>query len=304
MNDTTQKFIISYDPSSRQDNSVILVAELIRDEAKGLMLKLNYMKNLIERMANGQTAIIQKPEQVEILKGIMLDFNYGYLDYDGIDTIYIDAGAGGGGYEVSQYLLTDFIGKDKKNHRGIIDKENEYMKLRADDYPAAAEILHLFNFKRDKTAAYEAMANAINQGLIIFPSSLNVRNELEFEETRDDGSMYMRYEKPSLEELDCLMQMDLLKEEILGMQKTKKTNGTIVIEQTPEARQNNLHDDRVDTLAMCCFRLMQLRAAEILDVEKKSEDFSKIFSSKTKYKNNNPFNSKQKNPFLGKNPFQ
>lgn len=178
------------------------------------------------------------------------------------------------------------------------------MALRADDYPSAAEILHLFNFKRDKVAAYEAMASAINQGLVIFPSSLNVRNELEFEETRPDGSMYMRYEKPNLEEMDSLIQMDLMKEEILGMQKTKKTNGTIVIEQTPEAKQNNLHDDRVDCLAMLCFRLMELRANEVLDVEKKTEDFSKIFSSKVKHKNSNPFNSKQKNPFLGKNPFQ
>ena len=209
-----------------------------------------------------------------------------------------------GGFEIGQYLLTDFTGKDGRNHRGIIDKDNEYMKLRADDYPAAAEILHLFNFKRDKTAAYEALSNAINQGLVIFPSSLNVRNELEFEETNEDGSMYMRYEKPNLEEMDCLIQMDLLKEEILGMQRSKKTNGTIVIEQTPEAKQNGLHDDRSDVLAMICFRLMQLRAAEVLDVEKKAEDFSKIFSSKTKHKSSNPFASKQKNPFLGNNPFQ
>lgn len=95
VNDTTQKFIISYDPSSRQDNSVILVGELIRHETKGLMLKLSYMRNLVEQLKGGQVGIIQKPEQVEILKGIMIDFNNGYLDYDGIDTIFIDAGAGG-----------------------------------------------------------------------------------------------------------------------------------------------------------------------------------------------------------------
>ena len=302
-NDTTQKFIISYDPSSRQDNSVILVGELIRDESKGLMLKLSYMKNLVERLANGQAAVIQKPEQVEILKDIMLDFNYGYLDYDGLDSIFIDAGAGGGGFEIGQYLLTDFVGKDKKNHRGIIDKSNEYMAIRADDYPAAAEILHLFNFKRDKTNAYLALESAVNQGLVIFPSSLNVRNELEFEEEREDGSMYIRYEKPSLEEMDSLLQMDLMKEEILGTQKSKKTNGTIVIEQTPEAKSNNLHDDRADVLAMMCFRLMELRANEVLDKETKVEDFSKIFKAKPKKKNNNPFVSKQKNPFIGKNPF-
>lgn len=209
-----------------------------------------------------------------------------------------------GGFEIGQYLLTDFIGKDKRNHRGIIDKSNEYMAIRADDYPAAAEILHLFNFKRDKTNAYLALESAVNQGLVIFPSSLNVRNELEFEEEREDGSMYMRYEKPSLEEMDSLLQMDLMKEEILGMQKSKKTNGTIVIEQTPEAKSNNLHDDRSDTLAMLCFRLMELRASEVLDKETKAEDFSKLFKAKPKAKNGNPFVDKNKrNPFMGKNPF-
>ena len=115
--------------------------------------------------------------------------------------------------------------------------------------------------------------------------------------------MYIRYEKPSLEEMDSLLQMDLMKEEILGTQKSKKTNGTIVIEQTPEAKSNNLHDDRADVLAMMCFRLMELRANEVLDKETKVEDFSKIFKAKPKKKNNNPFVSKQKNPFIGKNPF-
>lgn len=61
--------------------------------------------------------------------------------------------------------------------------------------------------------------------------------------------------------------------------------------------------DRSDVLAMLCFRLMELRANEVLDKETKSEDFSKIFKSKSKPKNNNPFINKQKNPFIGKNPF-
>ena len=95
INDGTQKFAIAYDPSSRQDNSVILVGEFIRHETKGLMLKLVYMKNLVEQLKGGQVGVIQKPEQVEILKEIMLNFNNGYLDYDGLDSVYIDAGAGG-----------------------------------------------------------------------------------------------------------------------------------------------------------------------------------------------------------------
>lgn len=212
-----------------------------------------------------------------------------------------------GGFEVAQYLLDNFKGKDKRIHRGIIDLNNEYMAIRADDYPGAAQILTMVNFKRDKTAMYEATQAAINQGLVIWPKPLNIRNELEFEITNGDGSLSIKYEKPNLEELDVLIQFDLAKEELMGIQKSKRPNGTIVFEATPEAKQNNLHDDRADCVAMACYRLMELRSAEVLDKEAPVSDFSKIYNRGRRNNNNNEglFNSKN-NPFLqkGYSPFE
>ena len=94
-NDGTRKYILTYDPASRLDNSVVLVAELFRDEEKGLMLKLVNMVNLVERAKDGTSMVIQKPKQMEIFKNMMVDYNLGYVDYEGIDSIFIDAGAGG-----------------------------------------------------------------------------------------------------------------------------------------------------------------------------------------------------------------
>lgn len=94
-NDGSKRYMICYDPASRLDNSIVLVAELFRDKEKGLMLKLVYMRNLVEQLKGGKVGIIQKPEQVEILKKIMVDFNLGYTDYQGLDSIQIDAGSGG-----------------------------------------------------------------------------------------------------------------------------------------------------------------------------------------------------------------
>ena len=74
-------------------------------------------------------------------------------------------------------------------HIGFIDKEDPYMQLREDDYPGNSEKLKMFNFKRDKVQAYERAQNAINQGLVIFPASLNARNEIEFEE-EDAGTTF------------------------------------------------------------------------------------------------------------------
>ena len=79
------------------------------------------------------------------------------------------------------------------------------MKLRADDYPANIRKLQLFNFKRDKVQAYERTQAAINQGLVMFPKSLNARNEMEIEEVASDGTTLIRYEKVSFDEMNSLI---------------------------------------------------------------------------------------------------
>ena len=94
-NDGTKKFMIAYDPATKLDNSIILVAELFRDEEKGLMVKFVNCVNLVERLDNNAVVVIQKPEQVERLKELILDYNRGALDYENIDSLQIDGGAGG-----------------------------------------------------------------------------------------------------------------------------------------------------------------------------------------------------------------
>lgn len=176
------------------------------------------------------------------------------------------------------------------------------MKLRIDDYPANIKKLRLFNFKRDKVQAYERTQAAINQGLVMFPKSLNVRNEMEIEEVATDGTINLRYEKVQIDEMNSLIQIDLLKEEIVAMQKQKRPNGTIVFELSPDAKQKAMHDDRVDTIAMICNRLMELRAQEALAMEEKPQsDFKEMFAKQNhggKKKDENPFAARNRvNPF-------
>lgn len=94
-NDGTKKYILVFDPASKLDNSVVMIAELFRDESKGLTVKIVNCVNLIELLPNGEKAIIQKPEQIERVKQLLLDYNKGALDYDNIDLFSIDAGARG-----------------------------------------------------------------------------------------------------------------------------------------------------------------------------------------------------------------
>ena len=66
-----------------------------------------------------------------------------------------------------------------------------------------------------------------------------------------------------------LAQIDLLKEEIVAMQKSKRPNGTVVFELSPDAKQRNFHDDRVDCCAMLGNFIMELGAKEALTLEEK-----------------------------------
>lgn len=241
-NDGKKKYMIAYDPASKLDNSVITIAELFRDEEKGLMLKLVNQKNLVEVLNNGEKAIIQKPQQIEILKELIVKYNLGALDYDNLDLVIIDAGSGGGGTDIAQFLMNEWRGIDKKTHIGFIDVNDPYMQLREDDYPGNSEKLRMFNFKKDKVQAYERTQSAINQGLVIFPASLNARGEIEYEDIGPDGDIRVRYEKADKEEMNSLIQFDLCKEELVSMKKIKKPNGTIQFDLSPEAKSKNMHD--------------------------------------------------------------
>ena len=294
-----KKYIIAYDPSTKLDNSIIMIAEIFKDEGKGLMAKMVNCVNLIEVLANGEKMIIQKPQQIERLKDIILDYNLGAIDYDNLISLEIDAGAGGGGTDIAQFLMNEWRGYDNKIHRGWIDTEDPYMKLRADDYPANCDKLHMFNFKRDKVKAYEATASCINQGLVIFPNPVNVRGEVEFEVTNSDGSLSIKYEKVSIAEKASLTQFDLAKEELVGTEKQKKTNGTVQFNLSTESKSRNMHDDRADCVAMICNKLMDLRVEEALKKEEKESDFKAMFM-----KARSEYNGKKTNPLTGGvNPF-
>ena len=195
--------------------------------------------------------------------------------------------------------MNEWRGKDKKLHLGFIDKNDPYMSLREDDYPANATNLRMFNFKRDKVQAYERAQSAINQGLVVFPTSLNARAEIEFEDVDADGAVRIRYEKADGRELNALVQIDLLKEELVAMQKVKKPNGTVQFELSPDAKSKNFHDDRADCIAMILDRLMEIRANEALVKEAPKEDFKKLFNGgRTVQRKTNPFGGGGTNPFF------
>ena len=57
-NDGTKKYIIAYDPATKLDNSIVMIAELFRDPERGWMVKIVNCVNLVEVLKNGDKAVI------------------------------------------------------------------------------------------------------------------------------------------------------------------------------------------------------------------------------------------------------
>ena len=179
-NDTgDKKFIITYDPARSRDNSVILVMEVYEVEnADGTMDKRGRIVNVINLLDVGKKikSPMRTPDQIEYLKKVILDYNAGADAYGNILAVYIDAGSGGGGVNIADYLMSDWTDASGMTHRGLIDREysEEYVR----QFPNAVDKIKLMSPTKFKSTMYEAMIELLNQDKISFTASYDNKGYL------------------------------------------------------------------------------------------------------------------------------
>lgn len=191
-NDTNQKkFIIAYDPARSRDNSVILVMELYIDEQTG-QYKGRFVNcvNLID-IGKKQKSPMQTPDQIRYLKELILAYNGDAPDYENIEGIYIDAGAGGGGVNVADYLMEDWTDDKGVIHRGLIDKE--YSSDYVGKFPNAIDKVRLMSPTQFKSTMCEALIEMLNMDLISFTNDYDNKGYLTLFET--DEKWLVKLEK-------------------------------------------------------------------------------------------------------------
>jgi hypothetical protein len=98
----------------------------------------------------------------------------------------------------------------------------------------------MVSFTKYKTEIYTECQNMINQGLVMFPKSLNLKGEMEFEEEQPDGTIKIITERMNSDEIKSLVEIDLLKEELVAMQKTQN-GSTIKFDLLPSKKLENMH---------------------------------------------------------------
>ena len=312
-NDTgDKKFVITYDPARSRDNSVILVGEIYDSElSDGTIEKKMRLVNCINLVDVGKKikSPMQTPDQIKYLKKIILDYNGGADAYGNIVGVYIDAGSGGGGVNIADYLMEDWIDEAGITHRGLIDKvySAEYVKK----FPNAVDKVKLMSPSAFKSEMYEAMIELINQDKISFTAPYDNKgyltifniDEEKLNKAKKEITERLKKKKLSQEEFDkefeeelnkiqsvntkvvkldwqdeiALANIDALKEELVNMVRKKRDSGKDSFELTPE-KANKLHDDRAYTCCMASYALMQERRKAITQKKTKHEtDYSSIF---------------------------
>lgn len=311
-NDTgDKKFVITYDPARTRDNSAILVTEIYDyEQVDGSIDKRGRFVNCINLLDVGRKikSPMRTPEQIEYLKQLILDYNGDADDYDNIIGIYIDAGTGGAGVNIADFLMPDFTDKKGIVHRGLIDKEfsADYVK----SYPNAVNKIHLLQPAAYKSEIYEAMIELMSQDKISFTATYDNKdfltvfdvdeaiidkerkritaelkkeglNEKEFEKRLNEALSNVESVKTKQIKLDwqdkiALANMDALKEELVNMVRKKRDSGKDGFELTPE-KSNKLNDDRAYTAALASYALMCERRKKI--TQRKKPDNTETYSS-------------------------
>lgn len=262
-NDTKDRlFALAYDPARSMDNSFVLVGEYYKDSSDNWRMRIANGINFMDLSKKNKTPM-RTPEQVKKLKQLILDYNGdGVDDYTNISNIFIDAGSGGAGVNIADYLMEDWYeegheGEQKYLHRGLIDKEqsSDYVKK----FPNAVDKIKLLPPTMYKSIIYEAAIEMMRLDLIDFTAEYDNKGYLtmldidEKEMAKAKKDLIAKYKDKSMSkgELDRLVeeelqernlastkiyklspdeelglvQIDSLKEEMVNMVRKKRESG-------------------------------------------------------------------------------
>lgn len=293
-NDTgKKKFILAYDPARSRDNSVILVMEIYQTDDGQYKGRIVNCVNLLD-IGKKIKSPMRTPDQIEYLKQLILDYNGDAPDYENIECVLIDAGSGGGGVNIADFLMEDWVDKKGKMHRGLIDKE--YSEEYAGRYPNAINKLKLVSPTQYKSIIYEALIEMLDIDAISFTTDYDNKGyltvfeadekKLEKEKKRIseelkikgfDGEEFTKKLEEELAQTSCvktkvvkldpfqeiaLANIDAMKEEMVNMVRKKRESGKDSFEITPE-KANKLHDDRSYTMALCAWWLSEKRLENV-----------------------------------------
>jgi len=270
-NDTgKKKFIFCYDPARNFDGSILAIFQLINDKNVGYKLRVENVISMVDNSTTKKTPL-PMPEQLKIIKKLMVKYNgERAAQWENIE-FYIDAGSGGGGISaVADQLMEDWKDDLGQDYSGIIDPSHKQYESARKKYMGAMPIVHLIDPQGYKKILFDALGKMAKLNLIEFTAYDN-KDYILIE--NKDGE-FDRHDLSDDEQL-VLMQIELMKNETSYMCRYDTPNGGVTYELAKD-KKGKMHDDRPYTLAMGAYALALLRREDLLDLKTKSIDLSQI----------------------------
>lgn len=315
--ETNRKFVLAYDSARSNDNSILSIGELREDPVKGYVLDIVNCVNFVDTNLKKKTPLMYQ-EQIEEIRKLLIDYNGKALDYENIECLLVDAGAGGGGNSwVVDTLIQEFTDKQGNKHRGLIDKDysQEYVRR----FPDAVNKLKMVEPSKYKSIMAEASILMTEADLITFPESYDnkgylnlIQNDNELIEKTEKqlrakldkenlpidvyekrliaGLSKINSSKTSVYKLDvkeevALSQITLMKEEIVNICRIEQDGGKDKFKLPAHKDANNgvsentMHDDRFYTFIMLAWYLSEKRVEHIRNKRKTpTQDVKSYFS--------------------------
>lgn len=266
-----RRMVFAYDPARSYDNSIITIGELYEDKTVGTKLRIVNSVSLVD-IGKKEKTPMRTPEQIEYLKKLILDYNgTGFADYENIDKILIDAGAGGGGVNIGDYLMHDWTGYDGKVHRGLIDAEYSADYVR--DFPNAMDIVRLVEPRKYRNELFDSFIEMLNLGLIEFTEDYDMKGYLMLPTEKNGEIIYKRRDLTFEEEL-ALKNIDFGKEQ--GILMTRYESAGNYRYDLPLEKRRSMHDDHFFTLCLLAFHLKNVRHKDKMKVSRSNNDISKL----------------------------
>lgn len=270
-NTDNSKYAISFDPARSHDNSIISVMKILHDEKRGYYGQIVNCTNLID-LGKKKKMQMKTPDQMKYLKQTILDYNGDNLDYENIEAILIDAGAGGAGVSAyADHMLENWTDKKGGIHKGFIDDTQELYKEEGRNYPDASRKLKLISPQKYRNQMCEELIDLMNLDLIEFPKEYHNKGYVNI--TIDDGkNRNIETKKLSLEEELSLVNLDIMKAEMTSIHEFKNPEGAVIRYALPKEKERTHHDDRFYTILLLAHHLYEKRRTDQLSKGKKVKD--------------------------------
>lgn len=272
-----KKIILGFDPARTVDNSIMTAMEIEEDPELGICGNIVGCVNFVD-LASSKKYKLDSNRQVDEIRNIIIGYNGDNPDYEYLDSLQIDAGAGGGGLLYTDNLLNDFVDIYGNKHRGLIDASHELYSTYKSRYPNAVDKLRLISPRKYRTQMVEEFIELMELGVIRFPYQYNGQEFLKILKgiNSETGDEIMETYNLSQDEIVALNQIDLMKTEICSIHKTVNAEKTSVNYALAKEKQNSMHDDRFFTILLCSHRLYELRRGKTIKDNRRKRDVSQL----------------------------